>query len=78
MDEDLGDEQWEQITPLLPQHQRRGRPRADDRRTMNGILWVPRSGARWKDLPPKYGRRSTCHRRLRECQDLGLWEHRYG
>ncbi len=37
MDEELGDQQWEQIAPLLPQHQRRGRPRADDRRTIEGI-----------------------------------------
>jgi transposase len=48
MDEELGDEQWQLIAPLLPQHQRRGRPRADDRRTLEGILWVLRSGARWR------------------------------
>jgi transposase len=73
-DEELGDEQWGLIAPLLPQHKRRGRPRADDRRTLDGILWVLRSGARWKDLPPKYGSRSTCHRRLQEWQDQGVWE----
>src|SRR5918998_668191 len=74
MDEELGDEQWELIAPLLPLHQRRGRPRADDRRTLDGILWVLRSGARWKDLPSKYGSRSTCHRRLQDWQDQGVWE----
>jgi transposase len=74
MDEELGDEQWELIAPLLPLHQRRGRPRADDRRTLDGILWVLRSGARWTDLPPQYGSRSTCHRRLQEWQDQGIWE----
>jgi transposase len=74
MDEELGDQQWELIAPLLPKHKRRGRPRAEDRRTLNGILWVLRSGARWKDLPPKYGRRSTCHQRLQEWQDQGVWE----
>ena len=73
-DEELGDKQWGLIAPLLPQHKRRGRPRADDRRTLNGILWVLRSGARWKDLPPRYGSRSTCHRRLQEWQDQGVWE----
>jgi transposase len=40
----------------------------------NGILWVLRSGARWKDLPPRYGSRSTCHRRLQEWQEQGVWE----
>jgi hypothetical protein len=74
MDEELGDEQWELIAPLLPKHKRRGRPRAEDRRTLNGILWVLRSGARWKDLPPKYGSRSTCDRRLRQWQEQGVWE----
>jgi Putative transposase of IS4/5 family (DUF4096) len=74
MDEELGDEQWKLIAPLLPKPKARGRPRAEDRRTLNGILWVLRSGARWKDLPAKYGSRSTCHRRLQEWQDQGVWE----
>ena len=64
MEGDLRDDQWELIAPLLPSQKKRGRPRADDRRTLNGILWVLRSGARWKDLPKEYGSRSTCHRRL--------------
>jgi hypothetical protein len=72
MDEELGDQQWVLIAPLLPKPKGRGRPRAEDRRTLNGILWVLRSGARWKDLPPKYGSRSTCHRRLQEWQDPGV------
>jgi transposase len=75
MEGDLQDEQWELIGPLLPSQKKRGRPRADDRRTLNGILWVLRSGARWKDLPKEYGSRSTCHRRLQEWQDQGVWEH---
>ena len=73
-EEELGDEQWELIAPLLPKHKCRGRPRADHWRTLNGILWMLRSGARWKDLPPKYGSCSTCHRRLQEWQDQGVWE----
>jgi len=74
MEEGLDDKQWGLIAALLPQHKRRGRPRADDRRTLNGILWVLRSGARWKDLPKRYGSRSTCHRRLRQWQELGVWD----
>jgi transposase len=74
MGEVLRDDQWALIGPLLPAPKRRGRRRADDRRTLNGILWVLRSGARWKDLPPKYGSRSTCHRRLQEWQEQGVWE----
>ena len=82
MGEELRDDQWALIEPYLPPHKSRGRPRADDRRTFNGIpsassgqaLWILRSGARWKDLPSKYGSRSTCHRRLQEWQEQGVWE----
>ena len=61
MDEELGGEQWELIALLLPPRQGGGRPRADDWRTLESILWVLRSGARWEDLPPKYVSRSTYH-----------------
>ena len=46
MDE-LTDAQWVRIRPRLPRPKKRGRPRADDRQTIHGILWVLRSGARW-------------------------------
>lgn len=71
---ELTDAQWARIAPLLPPPKGRGRHRADDRRTLNGILWVLRSGARWQDLPREYGSDSTCHRRLQEWQALGVWE----
>ncbi len=74
MAEDLTDAQWELISPLLPPPKSRGRRRADDRRTFNGILWVLRSGARWQDMPRRFGSDSTCHRRLQEWQHIGVWE----
>lgn len=53
--EELQDEQWELIEPLLPKTPGRadghGRPRCDDRAILNGILWILCSGASWKDLP---------------------------
>lgn len=73
--EDLTDKQWEQIAPLLPPPKHMGRPRADDRKTLDGILWVLHTGARWKDLPERYGSPSTCHRRLQEWEREGVWEH---
>jgi len=75
MDGELRDGQWALIAPLLPLHKKRGRPRADDPRTINGILWVLRSGARWQDLPRRYGTPSTGHRRLQEWQTQGVWEY---
>jgi transposase len=47
---DLTDFEWRVIEPLLP-NKPRGVPRVDDRRVLNGIFWVLRSGAAWRDLP---------------------------
>lgn len=74
----VSDAQWALIAPLLPPQPRRGRPRADDRRVLAGILWVLRSGARWCDLPPEHGSDSTCHRRLQQWQEQGVWERIWG
>ena len=65
----ITDEQWERIKPFTPTRQRSskgGRPPADDRACLEGILWVLRSGARWRDLPERYPSPSTCWRRLAE------------
>lgn len=53
---------------------REGRPRADDRATVNGILYVLITGCRWVDLPEKYGDDSTTNRRLRKWEKLGIWK----
>lgn len=69
------DEQWEKIKPFLPRRRpsaRGGRPPADDRACLEGILWVLRSGARWRDLPERYPSPSTCWRRLVEWEDAGV------
>ena len=65
----LTDEQWAKIEPLIPKPPARpkgGRPRADERLVFEGILWVLKTGARWKDLPDRYPHPSTCWRRLRQ------------
>ncbi len=66
--EELQEEQWALIKPLLPKPPRRadgrGRPRCEDRAVLNGILWMLRSGARWKDLPDRFPSYQTCHRRF--------------
>src|ERR1700730_14443090 len=60
---DLTDFEWRVIEPLLP-NKPRGVPRVDDRRLLNGIFWVLRSGAPWRDLPERYGPRTTCYNRF--------------
>jgi transposase len=46
------DFEWEVIKPLLPPMSRVGRPRTDDRRILNGILYVFTTGCRWMNMPP--------------------------
>ena len=71
---ELTEAQWSYIQPLLPPKAKTGRPRVEDRKTINGILWVLRTGARWADLPERYGASSTCHERLQTWQQKGIWE----
>ena len=54
---ELTDYEWAAIKPFLP-NKPRGVPRVNDRRVLNGIFWVLRSGAPWRDLPETYGPRA--------------------
>jgi transposase len=68
--EELTDEQWAIIGPLIPpppcRQDGRGRPWRDNREALNGILWILRSGARWKDLPERFPPYQTCHGRFQQ------------
>ncbi len=70
----LTDRQWGFISPFLPPPARTGRPRADDRRTIEGILYILITGCRWQDLPREYGAPTTVWRRLKSWGEEGLWE----
>lgn len=70
---DLTDFEWRVIEPLLPNKLRRV-PRVDDRRTLNGIFWVLRSGAPRRDLPERYGPRTTCYNRFVRWREAGVWD----
>jgi len=71
-DTELTNKEWQLIKGLLPR-QRMGRPRAHDRQTINGILYVLKTGCRWRDVPREYGTSTTCYRRLIEWQKRGVW-----
>jgi transposase len=57
---------------MLP-NKSRGIPRVDDRRVINGILWVLRSGAPWRDLPKSFGPYTTCYNRFVRWRRAGVW-----
>lgn len=72
---DLTDWQWQQLEPLLPpQSPQTGRPNKDHRTIINGILWVLRTGAPWRDLPERYGPWRTVASRFYRWRRDGLWD----
>ena len=72
---ELSDEQWEKLKALLPaQKSARGRPSHDHRRIIDGILWIDRTGAPWRDLPERYGPWQTVASRFYRWRKAGVWQ----
>ena len=73
---ELTDAEWERLKPYFPERQLgdKGRPRRGPREMLNGIFWIARSGAAWRDLPERYGPYSTVYKRFREWSESGLIE----
>ncbi len=76
---DLTDRQWERLEPLLPPEcppkgSQGGRPFVSHRRTINGLLWLARTGAPWRDIPERYGPWSTLASRCSRWREHGLWQ----
>ena len=70
---DLSDRQWQRLEPLLPpQRPCTGRPNEDHRRIVNGIMWVLRTGAPWRDLPERYGPVGTVSSRFYRWRGAGV------
>jgi len=72
---ELTSAQWERVAPLLPgKAGDPGRTAADNRLFVNGVLWVLRSGAHWRDLPERYGKWKSLHKRFSRWAKAGIWE----
>ena len=72
---ELTDGQWRRIEDLLPgKKSDPGRTGGDNRLFVNAVLWVLRSGAHWHDLPERYGKYKTVHKRFGRWADAGVWE----
>jgi transposase len=74
-DRELTDAQWARLAPLLPpQRPRMGRPPKDHRLVVEGMVWVLRTGAPWRDLPGEYGPWQTVAGRFYDWRRQGVWE----
>jgi transposase len=72
---ELSDAQWDRVKHLLPgKAGDPGRHGEDNRLFVNGVLWMLRSGARWHDLPKRYGKWKTIHTRFSRWAKAGVWE----
>lgn len=72
---ELSDVQWERIKDFLPGRMESvGRTAEDNRRFVNGVLWILRSGAHWHDLPERYGKYKSLHKRFSRWAASGVWE----
>lgn len=72
---ELTQAQWERIAPMLPgKVSDPGRTGGDNRLFVNGCLWVLRSGAHWRDLPERYGKWKTLHKRFTRWAKAGVWD----
>ena len=70
---ELSDDEWTAIKPMRPNKPRSVR-RVNDRRVLNGIFWVVRSGAPWRDPPENYGPYTTCYNRFVRWRQAGIWD----
>ena len=71
---ELTDQEWEQVASLLPPEKtgKPGRPSKDNRTMLNGMVWIARSGAPWRDLPERYGPWNSVYSRFRKWIDDGI------
>ena len=72
---DISDKKWALLESHLPgQKGQRGGVAEDNRRFINAVFWILRTGAPWRDLPPEYGKWATVHKRFIRWRDTGIWE----
>ncbi len=72
---DLTDKQWQKLQALLPpQKAHTGQPAHNHRRILNGILWLHRTGAPWRDIPERYGNHRTISSRFYRWRIAGVWQ----
>ena len=72
---ELKNEQWQRIEHLLPgKPGDKGRHGEDNRLFVDGVLWIARSGAPWRDLPEEFGKWNSVFIRFRRWARKGVWQ----
>ena len=71
---ELTDDQWNKIKFLFPKPKKVGRPALEPRVVLNAILWIMASGARWRDLPDRYGNWNSVYHKFRQWCACGLFK----
>ena len=71
---ELTEAQWKRIKCLFPEPKKVGRPPLNPRRVFNAVLWILKSGARWRDLPARYGNWNSIYHKFRQWCDSGLFK----
>jgi len=69
---DLSDDEWALLKPLLPKSRKSAR--VDDRKIVNAIFYVLRTGMPWRDLPARYGPYTTAYNRFNRWSRRGIWK----
>ena len=72
---EISDELWDRIKDLFPNNGSRGQQWKDHRLMVNGIFWILKTGAPWRDLPERFGPWKTVYERFRFWTREGLWDH---
>ena len=71
----LREDQWDKIKNALPGKEGDpGRSGVDNRRFVEAVIWIGKNGAKWRALPPSYGRWFSVHKRFKRWADNGVWQ----
>ena len=72
---DISDKLWEKLKDYIPGSEGKpGRKGIDNRKFLNAVFWIVRTGAPWRDLPPEFGDWKNTNRRFCRWRDRGIWE----
>ena len=71
----MSDEEWRFFEPfLIERGPKRGRPPGDHRLILDGVFWIGRTGAPWRDLPEFFGKWGSVYRQFRRWTLSGVWD----